>query len=113
VTIVKWKLVSVCLEIILISRQDRCKVCAICTIGSEITLGTPDGTLRWRRSSERSFQSVWRWCQSRCKISAQFALNVPLAWESFWTQLMVLLGDVGQVKAHFGPFRDSVNLGAR
>jgi hypothetical protein len=26
---------------------------------------------------------------------------------------MVLLGDVGQVKAHFGPFRDSVNLSAR
>jgi hypothetical protein len=26
---------------------------------------------------------------------------------------MVLLGDVGQVKARFGPFRDSVNIGAR
>jgi hypothetical protein len=25
---------------------------------------------------------------------------------------MVLLGDVGQVEARFGPFRDSVNLGA-
>jgi class 3 adenylate cyclase len=26
---------------------------------------------------------------------------------------MVHLGNVGQVEAHFGPFRDSVNLGAR
>jgi hypothetical protein len=26
---------------------------------------------------------------------------------------MELLGDVGQVKAHFGPFGDSFNLGAR
>jgi hypothetical protein len=26
---------------------------------------------------------------------------------------MVLLGDVGQVEAHFGLFGDSVNLGAR
>jgi hypothetical protein len=26
---------------------------------------------------------------------------------------MVLLGDVGQVKVCFGPFRDSVNLGTR
>jgi hypothetical protein len=26
---------------------------------------------------------------------------------------MVLLGDVGEVEAHFGPFRDSVNLSAR
>jgi hypothetical protein len=26
---------------------------------------------------------------------------------------MVLLGDVGQVEAHFGPFGDGVNLDAR
>jgi hypothetical protein len=36
-------------------------------------------------------------------------LNVPWASKSFWAYPMVLLGDVGQVKAHFGPFRDSVN----
>jgi hypothetical protein len=29
------------------------------------------------------------------------------------THLMVLLGDVGQVEARFGPIGDSVNLGAR
>jgi hypothetical protein len=33
VTLVKWKLVLVCLEIVLISRQDRFTVCAKCTIG--------------------------------------------------------------------------------
>jgi hypothetical protein len=32
----KWKLILVCLDIILISRQDRCTVCTKCTIGSEI-----------------------------------------------------------------------------
>ena len=47
--------------------QDRCTVCAKRTIGSEIVLGVPDGTL----------------------------------------------GVVGQVHAHFSPFGDSVNLGAR
>jgi hypothetical protein len=26
---------------------------------------------------------------------------------------MVLLGDIGQVEAHFGPFGDSINLNAR
>jgi hypothetical protein len=36
------------LEIVLISRQDRCKVCAKCTIGSEMSSGTLDGTPRWR-----------------------------------------------------------------
>jgi hypothetical protein len=48
------------LKIILILRQDRCIVCAKCTIGFEIALGTPDGTPRWRRTSGRSFQSIWR-----------------------------------------------------
>jgi hypothetical protein len=64
---VKWKLVEVCLEIVLISVQDRCTVCAECTTNMEIILGTP----------------------------------------------LVLLGDMGQVEAHFGPFGDSVNLSAR
>jgi hypothetical protein len=32
--------------------------------------------------------------------------NVPRAWKSFQVHSMVLLGDIGQVKAHFGPFED-------
>ena len=40
----KWKLILVYLEIVLILTHDRCKVCAICTIGSEIILDAPDGT---------------------------------------------------------------------
>jgi hypothetical protein len=47
--------------------------------------------------------------QDRCTICA----NVPQARISFLAHPMVLLGDVGQVKACFGPFRDSVNLDAR
>jgi hypothetical protein len=46
---------SVHLEIVLIPKQDRCTVCAKCKIGSEIALGTPNGTPRWRRSSARLF----------------------------------------------------------
>jgi hypothetical protein len=64
---VKWKLVSVHLEIVLVSTHHRCTICAERTIGSAIIL----------------------------------------------TQPMGLLGDVGQVKARFGPFRDSVILGTR
>ena len=40
----KWKLVLVCLEIVLILTQDRFAVCVERTIGSEIVLNTPDGT---------------------------------------------------------------------
>jgi hypothetical protein len=44
---------------------------------------------------------------------AHFALNVPLAQNSFWTHLMELLGDVGHLESHFGPFGDSTSVGAR
>ena len=45
-TTLKWKLVSVCLEIVLVSVQDSRTVCAKCTIVSKIVLDTPDGTPR-------------------------------------------------------------------
>jgi hypothetical protein len=40
----KWKLVSVRLEIVLILMQDRCTVCVECTIGSEINWDGPNET---------------------------------------------------------------------
>ena len=46
VTRLKCKLVSACLEIVLVLTQDRCTVCAKHTIGSEIILDAPDGTPR-------------------------------------------------------------------
>ena len=55
------------LEILLILAQDRCPVCAECTMGKEIDLGHP----------------------------------------------MVDLGNVCQVEACFGPFRDTISPGAR
>jgi hypothetical protein len=42
----KWKLVLVHSEIVLILTHDRCMVCAECVIGSEIILDAPDGTPR-------------------------------------------------------------------
>ena len=45
-TRIKWKLILVCLEIVLILTQDRCTVCTECTIGSKITSDAPDATLR-------------------------------------------------------------------
>jgi hypothetical protein len=43
---IKQKLISIRLEIVLISAQDRCNVFAECTTGMEMALGTPDGTPR-------------------------------------------------------------------
>ena len=36
-----WKLVSVCLEIVLMSVQDRCTICAKRTIGLNIVFNAP------------------------------------------------------------------------
>ena len=44
---IKWKLVSVLSEIVLILTEDRCTVSVERTIGSEIILDAPDGTPRW------------------------------------------------------------------
>jgi hypothetical protein len=41
-----WNLVSVYLEIVLVSVQDRCTVYAKHTIGTEVVLDTPDSTRR-------------------------------------------------------------------
>jgi hypothetical protein len=47
--------------------------------------------------------------QDTCLVCAERTLGS----EIILTLPMVLLGDVGQVKVCFGPFRDSVNLGTR
>jgi len=44
VTWVMWNLTSFSLDIVLVSVQDRCTVCAKHTIGSEIILDAPVGT---------------------------------------------------------------------
>jgi cytochrome b len=46
VTWVMWNLVSVYLETVLVLVQDRCMVCATCTIGLEILLDAIDCTRR-------------------------------------------------------------------
>jgi hypothetical protein len=43
---VMWNLILVRLEIVLVSMQDRCMVCAKHTIGLEIILDIRDGTPR-------------------------------------------------------------------
>ena len=55
-----WNLASVQLEIVLVSVQDRCMVCAQCTIGSEIVVEVPDGTPGSRGSSESLVRSISR-----------------------------------------------------
>jgi hypothetical protein len=63
-------LTSFQLEKVLVSVQDRCKVCAKCTIGLQIVLDAPDGTL-WSRDSSESpvcLEIVLIFTQDRCMI---------------------------------------------
>ena len=60
VTLVKRKLVSVRLQIVLISRQQRYMVCVECTMAMEIILGTTDGTPRCLESCGSSCRSILR-----------------------------------------------------
>ena len=59
-TWVMWNLTSFSLEIVLVSVQDGCMVCARRTVFSEIVLDAPDGTHRLHGSSGNYFESVWR-----------------------------------------------------
>jgi hypothetical protein len=42
-----------------------------------------------------------------------FALNVPQAQKSLWTHLIEHRGDLGHEESHFGPFGESLSIGAR
>ena len=54
----KWKLILVHLEIVLIFTQDRFTVSPKHTIGLDTFLDAPDGTRRRRGSSASSFRCV-------------------------------------------------------
>jgi hypothetical protein len=111
-TRLKWELILVLSDILVILTQDRCTVYVERAIGSEIVLDTPVGTPKWHESCGISLLSLWTQCLCRCKICARFMPNVPSAQDLFWMDSMVLLVDEAQVKARFTLFEDSANLDA-
>ena len=79
---VKWKLVSVHLEVVLDPAQDRCMVCAECTSGMEIALGTPEWyskvmCVNWKIVSVR-FEIVLVLAQDRCMVCAECTLGMEI-----------------------------------
>ena len=55
------------------------------------------------------FEIVLILTQDRCTVCAEHLIGL----ESFWTHPMEHLGDMGHVESRFGPFGDSVSVGAR
>ena len=105
----KWKLISVRLEIMLILTQDRSTVCVERTIGSK-TFWTH---LMELQGDVGHLESRFFLFGDSVNIGAWFALDIPYSQKSFWTHQMVLLGDEAQVEARFGPIEHSANLNAR
>jgi hypothetical protein len=113
VTWVKWKLVLVRLEVVLISMQDRCTVYTKCTIDSEIILGATNGPPMWRRSSGNSFWNILEivsiLTQDRCTVCAKHTT----------TSLIILDAPdctprcVDQTEVVFDLYRESFNFSAR
>jgi hypothetical protein len=53
-----WNLVLVLLKTVLVSVQDKCTICAKHTLGKEIVLDTPDGTLSYEAQVEVRFSPI-------------------------------------------------------
>ena len=108
--LVKRKLVSIHLEILLISAKDRCTVCTECNTGVEIALGTPGWYLyvKLKLVLVRLGIALVS-ARGRCMVCTERTIGseIILAAPDDTPR------DDGQVKAHFSPFRDSVNLSAR
>jgi hypothetical protein len=102
---VKYKLLSIRLEIVLTSTQDSWMVCMERPIGSKIILGTPDGTPRRCGSVEcHSIYLVMVLISAldRCTACTECTTDT----ESFWLHSVDLQDDVGKMEAHFGLFWD-------
>ena len=66
----KWKLVSVLSNIVLILMQDRCTFCAECTIGTEIVVDAPEVTwVMWNLTCFHS-ETLLALVQDRCMVCA-------------------------------------------
>ena len=71
----KWRLIAVCLEIVVILMQDRCTVCFECTIGSENHFGRTqwNSYVTWVMWNLTSFhlETVLVSVQERCTVCAK------------------------------------------
>ena len=105
-------LVSVRLEIVLVSVQDRCTVCAKRTIGLDIIFNAPMVLLVDEAQLEARFSP----CGDSFNLDARLVRGLRRMYNRLgdrfgrtrWNSLL----DVGHVKSHFGLLGDSVGVGA-
>jgi hypothetical protein len=90
--------------------QDRCTVCAECTICFEIALGTPDGNPGWLDQAKDHISFFG----DSVNLDARYVHGLRRAYHRFrnhfGVQPMVLLCGVGQVETHFATFGDRISM---
>jgi hypothetical protein len=110
---VMWNLLLLYLEILLVSVQDRCMVCAKHTVGSEIILDAPDSTPRWRSSSGCLIQFIWYSAnldaKKVCGLRRTYQRLRNYFGRTRWNSKVKWVN----VEPRFGPFGDSVGVVAR
>ena len=111
--LVKRKLVSIHLETVLISAQDRCTVCTEYNTGVEIALGTPGW---YSKVTYVKLKLVLVHlgialvsARDRCMVCAERTIGSEIILDA----PDGTLGDVGLVEHRFDLFGDSVSVGAR
>ena len=85
-TRLKWKLVSVYLEIVLVLTQDRCTVCAERTIGSENRFGHTKWyfkvmRLKWKLDSV-CLEIVLILAQDKCTVCAERTIDSEIVLDA-------------------------------
>ena len=106
-----WNLVLIRLEMVLVSLQDRCAVCAKHTMAQKSFWMHQMVLLGEEAQVEVSvrLEIGLNLTQDRCTVCAERTI----CSETVLDAPMVLLGDEAQVKARFGLFRHSASLDAR
>ena len=113
VTRLKWNLVSVCLETVLVSVQDRCTVSALWYHSlrnhfGRIRWNTVVTWVKWNLVSV-CLETVLAFVQDRCMVCAKHTIGSEIVLDT----MMVLLCIKAQVDARFGLFGHSAKLDAR
>ena len=107
----KWKLILVHLEIVLVSVQDRCIFWPHVPLAQKSIWTHPMVLLGDEGQVE--YLVFVRLDIVLILTQDRFAVCAEQAQKSFWMRPMELLGDVGQVESLFSLLGDNVGVGAR